>query len=125
MKLKEILQAHRTWINSDKRVGMQANLETANLKGAELEEAFLPEARLRRVNLDGARLRGANLRGADSREARLEKTSLWGANSPFPTYQKPTSLVRYSLWLTSSSPTCKMLYLTWPAYGRRSSPELP
>lgn len=49
LELKEILEKHNKWVNSED------GGEKANLSGANLSEA----------NLSGANLRGANLSGAD------------------------------------------------------------
>jgi hypothetical protein len=74
-KLKEILEQHRLWIETNKVQGKRANLIDANLTGADLTGANLYNA-----NLTGAILRGANLPGADLRGADLEDANLTGAD---------------------------------------------
>ena len=69
-ELKEILEQHWLWIETNKAQGKRANLEGANLRGANLQSANLQSANLQSANLGGAYLWGANLEGA----------YLWGAN---------------------------------------------
>ena len=69
-ELKDILDQHRLWLESDGKQGKLANLRDANLQGAYL----------RGTNLHGADIRGANLRYADLRVADLQGANLCGAN---------------------------------------------
>ncbi len=99
-ELKNILAAHKAWLESDGENGQRANLEKANLKGtdlrdanlqrawllgANLEEADLCDANLQRAslrfaNFKGASLLDARLQGADLRDARLQEADLRRAN---------------------------------------------
>jgi hypothetical protein len=63
-ELKDILDQHRLWIESDRKQGKRAILQGADLRGA---------------NLQGANLRGANLGGAYLRDADLRGAYLGGA----------------------------------------------
>lgn len=79
-ELKDILDQHRLWIESDRKQGKRANLQ-----GANLEDAFLGDANLRDANLQGANLKdaylvGANLQGANLQGANLKDAYLQGAN---------------------------------------------
>ena len=73
--LKEILEQHKKWIESNGVEGKRANLRGANLGGADLKGAYLRDADLR-----GAYLRGANLGGADLRSAYLGGADLESAD---------------------------------------------
>lgn len=64
--LREVLEAHKLWLNSDCKEGERAYLIGANLHGADLRSA----------NLHGANLHGANLREADLRCANLDYSCL-------------------------------------------------
>jgi len=79
-ELKDILDQHRLWLESDGKQGKLANLRDANLQGAYLRDANLQGAYLRGTNLHGADIRGANLRYADLRVADLQGANLCGAN---------------------------------------------
>ena len=52
-ELKKILEAHKKWILSDRKVGERANLSEANLFGADLRGADLSRAILQGANLEG------------------------------------------------------------------------
>ena len=54
-ELRKILEAHKKWILSDRKIGERADLSGANLS---------------RANLRGANLSGADLTGADLRDGR-------------------------------------------------------
>ena len=69
-ELKEILEQHKLWIETNKAEGKRANLRDANLYGANLRDA----------NLYGADLYHANLWGADLRDANLYHANLWFAD---------------------------------------------
>ena len=74
-KLKEILDQHRLWIETNALKGQRASLRDANLSGANLLGATLTGASLRGANLNCANLEYANLMGAS-----LWGANLWGAN---------------------------------------------
>lgn len=68
--LEAILERHKQWQKSDRKLGNQANLAGANLTDADLHdvdlsEAELTHANLARANLIDATLMGANLTDAD------------------------------------------------------------
>ncbi len=63
-ELKKILEAHKKWILSDRKIGERADLSGANLSGAYLFRANLQGADLHGANLQWAPLREANLQGA-------------------------------------------------------------
>jgi len=79
-ELKEILDQHRLWIETNVLKGQRANLRDANLRDANLRDANLRDANLTGANLRGADLHGASLRGADLRDANLEGANLLDAN---------------------------------------------
>ena len=84
-ELKEILEQHKLWIETNKAEGKRANLRNANLEGACPCGADLRDADLYHANLTGADLRDANLYhanlwGADLRDANLYHANLHGAN---------------------------------------------
>jgi hypothetical protein len=79
-KLKEILDQHQLWIESNGVQGKCADLEDARLDGANLINADLEGAILCIANLNGANLYGANLYGANLYGAFLEFANLTGAN---------------------------------------------
>ena len=55
-ELKEILEQHRKWVESEGEEGEKADLRVANLQEADLFDANLQEANLSRANLWGANL---------------------------------------------------------------------
>jgi len=79
-QLKEILEAHRKWVDSEGKEGEKASLIGVNLQGASLIGANLQGASLGGANLQGASLIGANLQGASLSRANLQGASLIGAN---------------------------------------------
>ena len=84
-ELKEILDQHQLWIESNGVQGKCADLEDARLDGAnlinaDLEGAILCIADLTGADLTGANLTGANLYGANLRGANLTGANLSGAN---------------------------------------------
>ncbi len=109
-QLKEILQSHKDWLDSNGRKGCKAyltdtiligaklrgvdlrraelscsnlswiNLTDTDLRGADLRNADLSDTEVRGADLDEVDLRDANLRGADLREANLSKADLTGAD---------------------------------------------
>jgi hypothetical protein len=78
--VKEILAAHKTWLESADEEGERADLRGADLRGADLQGADLQGADLQGANLQGADLQGANLQGADLQGANLQGADLQGAN---------------------------------------------
>ena len=79
-KLKEILDQHKIWIESNGVQGKCADLENAYLCGANLINADLTGANLCIANLQGANLNGAKLNGANLYGASLGGANLTGAN---------------------------------------------
>ncbi len=94
-ELKEILEAHRKWVESEGKEGERADLSKANLTEANLYQANLTQAKLIQASLPGANLQGAdltsanlsgayftvaNLREANLREANLQRADLREAN---------------------------------------------
>jgi hypothetical protein len=85
MTLKEALDTHLLWVESEGKEGKRfnykelANLSGANLFGADLSEADLSGADLSKADLSGANLSGANLSWADLFVANLSGANLSGA----------------------------------------------
>ena len=79
-ELRKILEAHKKWILSDRKIGERADLLGANLQEADLFGANLQKADLLGANLQGADLRGANLQEADLFGAKLQEADLRGAS---------------------------------------------
>ena len=99
-KLKDVVEEHQKWIDSDGREGQRAELQGEDLQGAQLQgavlsnadlrsailsnanlkEAILPETNLQKADLTGADLRGANLGRAELQEAILINANLELAN---------------------------------------------
>ncbi len=79
-KLKQILAAHKQWLETKGKQGNQARLRGANLQRAHLEEANLQEAFLIKTNLQRAHLEEANLQEAFLIKTNLQKAHLRGAN---------------------------------------------
>ena len=73
--LKEVLEAHQKWVESDGREGRRASL-----RNAVLQEADLHDANLQQADLEGARLSVADLMGANLRCANLKHADLWMAD---------------------------------------------
>ena len=80
-ELKDILEAHRLWLESGHKQGKRANLQGADLRGADLRGVYL-----RNANLRGADLQGANLQGAYLQGAYLQGAYLYGANLAYATF---------------------------------------
>ena len=78
-ELKEILDQHRLWLETNGVQGELANLEGADLRGADLTGANLRSAELRRADLTGAYLTGAYLTNANLTNAYLTDAYLTGA----------------------------------------------
>ena len=79
-ELKEILEQHKLWLETNGMQGILAYLYGANLKDANLKNADLNGASLYAANLTGANLKGANLKGANLKDAILWGANLTGAN---------------------------------------------
>ena len=79
-KLKEILEQHTLWLDSDGKEGKCANLYCADLADADLADADLTGADLSGADLSGANLTGANLTDVDLTDANLTHANLTGAN---------------------------------------------
>ncbi len=75
-ELKQILAAHKTWLETDGEKGREADLSRTDLPGANLFRANLREATLIDANLQGANLRFAHLEGADLAGAKLQEANL-------------------------------------------------
>ncbi len=75
-KVKEILEAHRKWVETEGREGEKKYLRKANLQGANMIKADLQEANLVGANLQEATPYGANYQGAVLRDANLQGTKL-------------------------------------------------
>jgi uncharacterized protein YjbI with pentapeptide repeats len=78
--LREILDKHTIWLNTDGKKGERANLSGANLSGANLSRADLTEAKLSGADLSGTILIKAKLIGADLYEAYFIGADLYKAN---------------------------------------------
>ena len=96
-KLKEILEQHKLWIETNGVQGERANLEGAylggaNLRGAELTHADLTHADLTHADLRGANLTYAILRDANLRDANLTGAKLTGANLEYAKLTGATGL---------------------------------
>ena len=79
-ELKQILQQHKLWLDSDRKKGVSADLRFVDLCGANLTGANLKEANLFRGELRGANLTRTNLEGVDLFGANLFRVDLTGAN---------------------------------------------
>ena len=90
IEIKNILNNHKLWLDSNKQKGkradltganlLDANLLDANLTGADLTNANLSRANLSRANLTNANLEIANFWDADLTGANLNRAILAGAN---------------------------------------------
>ena len=88
-ELREILEAHKLWLESREEEGRRADLTGADLSKIDLTGAFLGTVNLSGANLSGVNLIKANLSfadlykadltGADLTGADLYYTSFWGA----------------------------------------------
>ena len=75
-KLKNILDQHRLWVETNRVQGTRANLKDADLSYADLNGANLGGANLNGANLYNASLTGANLSGANLKDANLKDADL-------------------------------------------------
>jgi len=73
--LKEVLEAHQKWVDTQGREGRRASLRDAVLQEADLHDANLQEA-----DLEGARLSVADLMGTNLRCANLKRADFWMAD---------------------------------------------
>ncbi len=90
MLIKDVLAAHKEWLESDGTHGERAELQNAILQQADLHKADLTRADLSGVrmsvadlmcaNFTGADLRGADLWMSDMKDATLDGADLRGAN---------------------------------------------
>ena len=78
--LREILEAHRAWVESHRHEGRRANLSKAEMGGDLLMRADLSEADLGRADLSGVILWYANLTRANLAAANLAGADLAGAS---------------------------------------------
>ena len=86
-QLREILEAHRKWVETNEKEGTQTvlwgtNLQGANLVNANLQLAILTNTNLQEANLYQANLQEANLINANLQGAILRKATLQGADLP-------------------------------------------
>ena len=84
-ELKEILEQHKLWLDSNGKEGKRADLSGADLRyatlsDADLRYATLTDANLTMADLSGADLTGANLTGANLTGANLTRVDLTGAD---------------------------------------------
>ena len=79
-ELKDILEQHKLWLETNGMQGILAYLYGANLKDANLTGANLTGADLRRADLRDANLEGANLQGANLYGVKLTGAKLYGVN---------------------------------------------
>ena len=78
-KLREILEQHKLWLDSNEKEGKCADLTDADLTWANLYGAYLTGADLRGSNLTFANLRRADLTSADLSHTNLTSVDLSGA----------------------------------------------
>jgi uncharacterized protein YjbI with pentapeptide repeats len=100
--LKEVLAAHRKWLESAGQNGSKAELrkamlQEADLHGANLQEADLEGAHLSVADLMRTNLKGANLRNADFWMADMKDTLLNGANLEGANLAEVTNLTQQQL----------------------------
>ena len=84
-ELRQILDAHENWLQSEGHEGRKADLRRANLQrvsleGANLQDACLKGACLQKSCLAGANLQDASLEGANLQRADLRAVNLRKAN---------------------------------------------
>ena len=99
-ELKEILDQHRLWIETNGVQGERADLRVANLYAANLEGANLTGANLTGADLEGADLESARLHGANLNCANLNCANLGGANLEGANLEG-ANLTRAKLWSAS------------------------
>ncbi len=79
-KLKTILENHRRWLLSGKKIAHRAVFKNAVLSQADFYAAFLPQVNFHGADLQGADMSEADLYGADLQEANLGGAALIWAN---------------------------------------------
>lgn len=89
-ELEQVLSQHHSWLSSNGKSGVKADLSYTDFEGrsligaklqmVNLEQANMKGAVLLRAHLQGANLQGANLQGAILQWANLQKVNLKGAN---------------------------------------------
>ncbi len=79
-ELKQILEAHKKWCETDRMEGERADLGNANLQGVDLAFANLHGAGVWGANLQGAHLVGTNFQGANLSGANLQGANFLAAN---------------------------------------------
>jgi uncharacterized protein YjbI with pentapeptide repeats len=77
-ELREILEQHGTWLDSNGETGARADFSGKNLESADLVDARLSNALLCKTNLKGADLTLADLREATLVQANLAEATLLG-----------------------------------------------
>ena len=88
--IKDVLDAHQEWLDSNGKRGEKADLSSGILQEADLHDANLERADLKCARLSVSDLMGANLKGADlshadlwmsdMKDTNLEGADLRGAN---------------------------------------------
>jgi uncharacterized protein YjbI with pentapeptide repeats len=78
LEFAELLDQHRSWVETGGQQGLQGHFAGTDLTGADLTAANLQGAELQKVKLRGADLSMANLRNANLVEADLRETNLLG-----------------------------------------------
>ena len=86
-KLKQVLDQHKLWVETNEVQGERANLSRANLSRANLKDANLSGANLYNADLRGAILRDANLEDVSFINANLTGANLTGANLTITHFQ--------------------------------------
>ncbi|NIM97721.1 MAG: hypothetical protein GTO24_06475 [candidate division Zixibacteria bacterium] len=82
-QLKEILKAHREWVESGEEKGERADLQEAFLVRANLQKAMLIDANLQLAFLSSANLGKARLGGAILRDTDLGNADLYPMQKTF------------------------------------------
>ena len=79
-KLDNILTQHKLWLDTNKKEGVRADLQSANLRGTYLRGADLQSADLQSADLSGANLYRADLYRANLTGANLIRANLQSAD---------------------------------------------
>ncbi len=79
-EIRDVLLAHREWLESDKKNGQRADLSRTDLRGVDFSGADLREAEFSSADLTGANLQNAALGKAIFREATLRDANLQEAH---------------------------------------------
>jgi uncharacterized protein YjbI with pentapeptide repeats len=96
-ELKQILEEHKKWVESDGKEGKRAYLIKRNLKQYDFNGANLQQANLSGANLQDASFEEANLQKAELGETNLQKAYLWNANLRDATLSKANLQEAYLL----------------------------